>query len=341
MKTILFFNNKGGVGKTTLACNIVSYLNIDMNKRVLLIDADPQCNSTQMMLSDQLCEEIYIDKNTNIQTLYDVLKPLENGDASINDNIHPILGTKNNFGTDIIPGHPNISIIEDILSDSWGKLRARDIGGLRITNWCHHLTSKFKDRYDYIIFDVGPSLGALNRSIILECDYIITPFGCDIFSLLGIKNISLWIKNWNHTYNKTIEDKIDEGKEDTLDYYNIIKSTENKFRFAGFSVQQYIKRKFATGERPVKAYEEVMKEIPDTVDGAMQDFFIDGLNPMDYELGHIPYVNSLVPLSQINKTPIHKLTSKTGLAGPQSKQVKEYSELMKKITTKIINNIEK
>ena len=59
MKTILFFNNKGGVGKTTLACNMVSYLNMQMGKRVLLVDADPQCNSTQMILSDDILEGIF------------------------------------------------------------------------------------------------------------------------------------------------------------------------------------------------------------------------------------------------------------------------------------------
>jgi cellulose biosynthesis protein BcsQ len=59
MKTVVFFNNKGGVGKTTLACNVVSFLNLYKCKRVLLIDADPQCNATQAILSEDECERIY------------------------------------------------------------------------------------------------------------------------------------------------------------------------------------------------------------------------------------------------------------------------------------------
>jgi cellulose biosynthesis protein BcsQ len=62
MKSIVFFNNKGGVGKTTLSCNIASFLNDKMGKRTLLIDADPQCNATQSILSDEICEEIKMSR---------------------------------------------------------------------------------------------------------------------------------------------------------------------------------------------------------------------------------------------------------------------------------------
>ncbi|GCF90751.1 ParA family protein [Shewanella sp. M-Br] len=338
MKTILFFNNKGGVGKTTLACNLVSYMNIHMGKRILLVDADPQCNTTQMILGDDICEDIYFNKSSDYDTLYSALKPLENGEPQINAKITPVLGTTNNFQTDIIPGHPNMSIIEDILSNAWGDLRSRSIGGLRITNWCHHLTKEFEDRYDYIVFDVGPSLGALNRSIILESDFIITPFGCDIFSLLGIKNISGWIGNWNRIYTKTIDDMIDEGKKEILDGFEIIQDTNLKFRFAGFSVQQYVTRSFKTGRRPVKAYDDVMKEIPSTFTESMSEFLVEK-SDISYELGHIPYVNSLVPLSQTNKCPIHQLNSSTGIVGAQSKQVRTYSDLMDAISRKILKNV--
>jgi cellulose biosynthesis protein BcsQ len=66
VKTLVFFNNKGGVGKTTLACNVVSYLNLRKNKRALLIDADPQCNATQAMLGDDVLQDVYLTGSESI-----------------------------------------------------------------------------------------------------------------------------------------------------------------------------------------------------------------------------------------------------------------------------------
>jgi cellulose biosynthesis protein BcsQ len=76
MKSLVFFNNKGGVGKTTLACNVVSFLNTQKGKRALLIDADPQCNATQSILSDETCEDIYLNENPEYETIFSCLSPL-------------------------------------------------------------------------------------------------------------------------------------------------------------------------------------------------------------------------------------------------------------------------
>jgi len=134
MKSMVFFNNKGGVGKTTLTCNVVSFLNLHKSKRVLLIDADPQCNATQALLHDDICESIYFSKKFSVQTLFDYLKPIEEGDPAIDSLIEPMLGTQNSFGSDLIPGHPRMSLIEDRLSSAWNDLTAGRPSGFRITN---------------------------------------------------------------------------------------------------------------------------------------------------------------------------------------------------------------
>jgi cellulose biosynthesis protein BcsQ len=338
MKSIVFFNNKGGVGKTTLACNLVSYMNMHKKVRVLLVDADPQCNATQAILSDEECEKVYMSKYPGERTLYSYLAPLEMGEPQIQLPVSPILGTTNRFSTDLIPGHPNMSIIEDRLSDAWSSVRGREVGGYRITNWCNHLLSDLGDRYDLVVFDVGPSLGALNRSIILSCDFIITPFGCDIFSLLGIKNISDWITKWDIQYKSSIKDGLLENPK-AFDAYNIIVDTSKKHRFLGYSVQQYVSRKFKTGPRPVKSYDEIMNKIPETVRAAMVDFMPDGLKNDDVELGHIPYLYSLIPMAQAAKAPMHSLEFKDGVIGSQYGQVKEFNRLMSDISDKVLANL--
>jgi cellulose biosynthesis protein BcsQ len=338
MKSLVFFNNKGGVGKTTLAANVAAYLNMHLQRRVLLIDADPQCNATQSILSDELCEKIYLSDRPRHQTLHSYLKPLDQGEPSINSSISPILASTNRFNTDIIPGHPNMSVVEDRLSAAWTGLQGADTAGYRITNWCTQLLQPLQDRYDLIIFDVGPSLGALNRSIILASDYIVTPFGCDIFSLLGINNISRWIKYWDRQYCRAIE-SFQEDKPDELDRYPGVKDTAQHFRFAGYSVQQYIVRKFKTGTRAVAAYDRIMKKIPDTVEETLAFLTPPGTETEQLKLGDIPFVYSLAPLAQTAKAPIHALGKGDRLVGSQYQQVSSYGDLMQDLCDRLVRNV--
>ena len=209
MKSVCFFNNKGGVGKTTLACNIASYIASKLSYRVLLVDADPQCNSTQLIIEPDELERMYQPRKpktpSSAQTLFDVLQPIAQGDSSIADNITPLLGSRNRFKVDLIPGHPRLATLEDLLSQAWVNFGGGDLGGARKTNWNSELTTMLNERYDIAFFDVGPSLGALNRSVLVGVEYFVTPMGCDIFSLAGVENISIWLKEWLKSYKRGIE----------------------------------------------------------------------------------------------------------------------------------------
>jgi cellulose biosynthesis protein BcsQ len=339
MKTIVFFNNKGGVGKTTLACNVVSFLNLHKSKRVLLIDADPQCNATQAILAENECERIYLSKEGKTKTLFDYLSPIEEGESSISAPVFPILGQSNKFGTDLIPGHPKMSLVEDKLSAEWSQLHGLVPAAFRITNWCYQLFGEVESRYDLVVFDVGPSLGALNRTVLLSCDYLVTPFGCDIFSLLGIQNISFWIKGWKHQYDRAIK-SMSEDRPEILRTHAGVTNTEIKFRFAGYSVQQYVTRTFKeTGRRPVKAYERIMNQIPSTVREYLDFLRPSQLTADALELGHIPYLYSLVPLAQAQRVPIHRLKHSGKLVGSQFQQVDDYLSLMEDLARKLLTNI--
>lgn len=86
MKSIAFFNNKGGVGKTTLLCNVAAFLAIEMKKKVLVVDADPQCNATQLMLGEEDVFELY--DNSKSFTIYSIIHPLSIGKGYSDVTVH-------------------------------------------------------------------------------------------------------------------------------------------------------------------------------------------------------------------------------------------------------------
>lgn len=79
MKSVAVFNNKGGVGKTTLLCNLAAYLSLRNGIKVLVVDADPQCNATQAMFSDKIVEKLYSSRSFTIQS---IVQPLSLGKAT-------------------------------------------------------------------------------------------------------------------------------------------------------------------------------------------------------------------------------------------------------------------
>jgi cellulose biosynthesis protein BcsQ len=166
MQSIAVFNNKGGVGKTTLLCNLAAYLAIAKKRRVLVVDADPQCNATQNLFSDETIEDIY--ENRTSFTIYSVIRPLSLG-RGYSEEIRPRHSA--HFHVDIIAGDPRLGLTEDLLANDWSQAIAGDTRGLRTTLLFNQLLS-LCTRYDYVIFDMGPSLGSINRAVLIAAAFL-------------------------------------------------------------------------------------------------------------------------------------------------------------------------
>jgi cellulose biosynthesis protein BcsQ len=159
-------------------------------KQSLVVDADPQCNATQLILGEDKVQIMYKlpasgkSKVKNAPaTLFDVLRPITIGESAIVRPKRLIDRSLNRFEVDLLPGHPQVALLEDRLSQAWLQLSGGDIGGARQTNWNTQVCTEMDTSYDIAFFDVGPSLGALNRSVLLGVDFFVTPMGCDVFSL--------------------------------------------------------------------------------------------------------------------------------------------------------------
>ena len=344
MKAISFFNNKGGVGKTTLTGNISAFFALEMQKRVLVIDCDPQCNITQFILGDDKAIQLYWPKqgdkeNLRIKTILDVVQPILDGDASINKNVKPMPANSNRFHVDLVAGHPRFSILEDSLSFAWTELPSGKPGGFRTSNWLRHYLSSIQDDYDIVFVDVGPSLGALNRSVLLSCDYFVAPLGADAFSLLGIRNISRWMSSWIQYYEVGLDqsERLNPGG---LEKFDIATQVPIKNGFVGYTLQQYIAKSKEGERRPTRAYERILEDVPDEIERFLLKFKTADTDVDDMHLGDVPNLYSLIPLAQSVNAPIVALKSKDGLVGTQFNQAANYKKIIGNLAQRIQTNIE-
>jgi cellulose biosynthesis protein BcsQ len=342
MVSIAMFNNKGGVGKTTLTNNIASFISEEQQKRVLVIDCDPQCNSTQLLMGEEFSRNLYWDKNVGktVTTISQILQPIEDGDANISNTITPIKSSQTRFNVDLIPGSPQLSIIEDRLGAAWHELKGGDIGGIRKTNWNTFLIEAIKLNYDFIFYDLGPSLGSINRSVLIGCEYFLTPMGTDIFSILGIRNIAEWLKSWISLYENSLK-LCEERTPGSLRKFNIPKDMKIKHGYIGYTIQQYITKSYKGIRRPTKAYEEIINGVPDEIENSLGNYLKTNLTKEELKLGDVPHLYSLIPLAQSNSSPLLKLKGSDGLVGSQFKQVQDYQIILEDIVKNLFRNLAK
>ena len=131
MKTVAFFNNKGGVGKTSLVYHL-AWMFADRGIRTLAVDLDPQANLTSMFLNEDRLEELWPD-GEHPETVYGAIRPILRGIGDIAqphiENITDMLG--------LIPGDLGLSRFEDKLSDAWPKCQLSDESAFRKIGRAH------------------------------------------------------------------------------------------------------------------------------------------------------------------------------------------------------------
>lgn len=175
-KIIAIANQKGGVGKTTTSVNLAASLGV-LEKKVLLIDADPQANATSGLGID--VEQIEIGT-------YQLLEHTSSAEECIVATSAP--------NVDIIPAHIDLVAIEIELVD-------KDEREYMLKKAISHL----KSAYDYILIDCAPSLGLLTLNALTAADAVIIPIQCEYFALEGLGKLLNTIKSVQKIHNPELD----------------------------------------------------------------------------------------------------------------------------------------
>ncbi|WVT75075.1 AAA family ATPase [Sinorhizobium chiapasense] len=268
-----------------------------------LIHCDPQCNLTQYTLGEDEAVRIYSDQDP--KSVYSVIRPLSLGKGYSSEL--PIR-TAEKFGFDLIIGDPRLALQEDLLAQDWRDAKAGGMRGIQTTFVFFDVLIKAKQlNYDFVFFDMGPSLGAINRSILLAVDYFVVPMAVDIFSIWAIRNIGATVEVWQRDLRSGMSIAEDPSELPRLDSGKTLK-------FLGYVTQQHKERNAndrdeladgaaeVPGRKIVQAYQEINKNIPEEIRRNLSKFY--DVSVVDPHLGDIRHLGSLAPMSQSQNSPL-------------------------------------
>jgi len=310
LTTIAFFNNKGGVGKTSLVYHL-SWLLADRGINTLAVDLDPQSNLTAMFLTDERLEELWTDEPGHRSSVLRSVLPFVRGLGDVVsphvERIEPRLG--------LVVGDLALSTFEDRLSNAWPRSMDKQEDAFRILSAFHRLIRMASDETGATValIDVGPNLGALNRAILLASDWVVTPLAPDLFSVQGLRNLGPTLRDWRDEWAERLKRRpADSG----------LSLPGGFMRPAGYVVMQAGIRL----DRPSRAYDRWVQRIPTVYAASVLQQTADPAPTRVEEdplcLAVLRHYHSLMPLAQDARKPMFQLKVADGAIGAHLEAVR-------------------
>jgi chromosome partitioning protein len=309
MKTIAFFNNKGGVGKTTLLYHL-AWMFSELGVRTVALDFDPQSNLTSMFLSEDRLGDLW-EEPADGETIVAAVAPLiEEGTGDVRT---PHL-EKVARNLALVPGDLGLARMEDELSAQWPNCLEGAAKAFRITTAFYRATTLAVNEFnaELALIDVGPNLGALNRCAVIAADYVAVPLVPDLFSLQGLRNLGPTLRKWRTGWQKRLEEKP----------ASLTELPAGRMETAGYVVLQHAVRQ----SRPVKACLRWAERIPEEYRKAMRLKENNGVVTVENDphcLAQLKHYRSLMPLAMEARKPIFNLKPADGAIGAHVAAVEE------------------
>lgn len=324
---IAFFNNKGGVGKTSLVYHL-AWMMAEKKLRVVAADLDPQANLTANFLNEEELEELWPAGSTLTSpgtTVYGSLAPLIRGIGDIAEP--PVVEISDRVS--LLPGDLTLSKFEDELSSQWPGCLDGSERAFRVTSAFWRLLSRAADlcEADVVLVDVGPNLGAINRSALIATDHVVIPLAPDLFSVQGLQNLGPTLRSWRAEW----QARLARNPDPTL------LLPTGAMRPAGYVLLGHGVRL----GRPVKAYQRWMARIPEVYREAVLalDEVAPAVSDDPYCLGQLKHYRSLMPLSYEARKPVFALKPADGAFGGHQAAVTEARADFARLADRILQEV--
>ncbi len=302
---IAFFNNKVGMGKTTLVSHL-AHMVARRGLRTLAADLDPQAKLTTAFFDDEELNLFW--ESEEPATILHGVQPLLNG---LGDIVVPPPREVGD-GLFVLPGDLGLSRFEDKLSDAWPRGYEADEAALRTTTAFHRIVRGLGDQVGarVVLVDVGPNLGAINRAALLAADHIVIPLAADLFSLRGLSNLGPVVRQWRASWQENVLTRLDAVHLD---------APEGTMSPVGYVVLQHAVRL----DRPVKAYDRWLARIPGEFARSVLDREPAAASAATdpFCLATLRNYRSLMPLSQDARKPMFDLRAADGALGSTGRLV--------------------
>lgn len=339
MKKLVIFNHKGGVSKTMSTYNL-GWMIANMGHKVLLVDADPQCNLTNLILGKKF-DSYYEGEKTKHHNIMDGVKAAFGGKM---EQIQAIdcPHAKNNKNLHLIPGHMNLSEYEAQLSFSF-NLSAALTSMSSLPGAFNDLIEKTAKKIgaEYVFIDLNPALSVINEDLFLSSDAFIIPTNPDSFSLMAIKSLSSILPRWKA------------WKDEHFDFFNdsAYPLPAGTPKFIGQIPQRFNIR----NGKPTKPFQDKIEElkgitinefIPKLQKSGMlfsSDEYKDAnIDTSSFILHEIKDFQTLLPKSLQANVPVFALTDKQlkaqgAVLEAQKKNVQQFHSIYRTIAEQIIS----
>ncbi len=304
---IALFNHKGGVSKTTTTFNL-GWMLASKGKKVILVDADPQCNLTGIVLGYTGITEFeqFYKKETNLR---DGIAPAFESRPKLIEAVEciPVKGQKDLF---LLPGHIRLSEYEvtlGIAQELSGSIQTLQ----NLPGSIAYLLEKTAKKFDadYVLIDMNPGLSSINQNLLMTSNFFIVPTNPDYFSVMAIESLATVLPKWY-----TWAEKARTLPILTAATYPFPQVTP---KLLGIVVQNYRPR----GGAPAAGFQRWIDEINEIVSsklvselrkiGMMLPDQVYGVENMGAAscLATIPDFNTLIAKSQDHQTPVFALTA--------------------------------